>query len=79
MKMRSDNKGLTVKVNLWSLEKYLDNFDSLKASLWIRGQVTNASTKEVKKFKDAGQLVAILGDWNKAQFKKLKATKKTPN
>jgi len=31
--MRSDNKGLTVKINLWALQEYLSDFDSRKARL----------------------------------------------
>lgn len=26
--MRSDNKGLTVKINLWALDAYKEDFDS---------------------------------------------------
>jgi hypothetical protein len=51
LSMRKNNKGLTVKINLWALEKYLDNFKSQNARLWIVGQVTNAETDEVAKFK----------------------------
>jgi len=28
---RKNNKGLTVKINLWALEKYLDKFNSKMA------------------------------------------------
>jgi len=74
--MRGDNKGLTVKVNLWALEKYLDHFDSRKARLWIRGQVMNAQTREVKKFNDAGELILILGKWNSEKFRELKKNRR---
>ena len=37
MKLGTKNKGLTVKLNLWSLEKFLDDFDSRKARLWVIG------------------------------------------
>ena len=70
--MRSDNKGLTVKINLWALEKYLSNFDSQMARLWIKGEVTNAETKERKMFNDSGELITILGKWNTAKFQRLK-------
>jgi hypothetical protein len=73
--MRSDNKGLTVKINLFSIEKYIDDFDWQTARLWMRGQATNAGTKEVKKFNDAGELITILGKWNGDNYKKLKSEK----
>ena len=70
--MRESNTGLTVKINLWALAKYLDNFNSERARLWIKGQVMNAETKQVKKFNDAGELISILGKWNTAKFKQLR-------
>ena len=69
------NKGLTVRVNLFSLDSYLDNFNSEKARLWIKGQVTNEQTDEKKLFNDAGELVSILGKWNAAQFRALRSAK----
>ena len=75
--MRGGNKGLTAKINFWALEKYLDNFNSEMAGLWIKGELTNAETKERKKFSNAGELISILGKWNVAKFKELrKASKK---
>ncbi len=68
----STNKGLTVRINLFSLEPYLENFDSEKARLWMKGQATNQQTKEQKFFNDAGELVSILGKWNAAQYRKLR-------
>jgi hypothetical protein len=73
MKMRTNNKGLTVKVNLFALEKYLDAFSSHRARLWMRGQVINSSTGEKKMFNDAGELISTLGKWNAEQFRKLKS------
>lgn len=73
LSMRGDNKGLTVRVNLWALEKYLANFSAEKARLWVKGEVTNAETKERRKFSDSGELVSILGRWNVAKFKQLQA------
>ena len=73
--MRVGNKGLTVKVNLWALEKYLDNFDSESARLWIKGQVTHADTGEAEKFNDAGELISILGKWNIRKLQELKRAK----
>ena len=70
--MRSGNKGLTVKINLWALDAYKDQFDSEAARLWIKGQVTHADTKETKKFNDAGELLTILGKWNAAKLRSLK-------
>jgi len=70
--MRKSNKGLTVKINLWALEKYLDEFQSQKARLWIVGELTNAETDEKRKFNDAGELISILGKWNVAKFKQLR-------
>ena len=75
--MRSDNKGLTVKINLWSLDSDLDEFDSTMARLWMKGQVTHADTGEVSKFNDAGELVSILGKWNALKYRDLKARKRT--
>lgn len=68
--MRSDNKGLTVKVNLFSMEKFLERFDSKKARLWMKGVVTNA-TGERANFNDAGELISILGKWNSKRFRDL--------
>ncbi|HEX5423234.1 MAG TPA: hypothetical protein VFW94_06775, partial [Candidatus Acidoferrales bacterium] len=62
--MRSGNKGLTVKINLWALEKYQDHFNAERARLWIKGEITNADTQARKKFNDAGELISILGKWN---------------
>jgi hypothetical protein len=74
--MRTDNKGLTVKINLWVLNEYLHHFNSEKARLWIKGQVTNAETREATKFNDAGELISILGKWNSAKFKQLRTRAK---
>lgn len=73
--MRETNKGLTVKINLWALEKYVEDFNSEKARLWIKGEVTNAETKESKLFNDAGELISVLGKWNVAKFKQLRRKK----
>ena len=72
LSMRKSNKGLTVKINLWALEKYLGDFQSQKARLWIVGELTNAETEEKRKFNDAGELISILGKWNVAKFKQLR-------
>jgi hypothetical protein len=66
-----NNKGLTVAINLWALEKYLDKFDAKQARSYIQGQVTNAETRKHRIFNDAGQLLTILGEWNVAKFKQL--------
>lgn len=73
--MRSGNKGLTAKVNLWSMEKRLNETDSETARLSIKGQLTNAETREIKKFNDAGELITILGKWNVQKLKALKKLK----
>ena len=78
LKMRKNNKGLTVRVNLWSLEKYLGDFDSQKARLWVVGEVTNAETDEKRKFNDAGELITILGEWNAVKFRQLRKQAKAP-
>ena len=70
--MRAGNKGLTVKVNLWALDKYKEDFDAEMARLWIKGQVTHADTGEARKFNDPGELVTILGRWNARKLKSLK-------
>jgi hypothetical protein len=75
MSMRSDNKGLTVRINLFAMEQYLSELDSAKARRWILGQITNAETKEKKMFHDAGELISTLGKWNAAKFKQLRKAK----
>lgn len=72
IRMRPGNKGLTVKINLWALDKYLDEFNLERARLWIKGQLTHADTGEVCKFNDPGELITILGKWNRAKLKELK-------
>ena len=66
------NKGLTVRINLFSLDTFLKDFDSEKARLWIKGQAVNELTNEKKLFNDAGELVSTLGKWNAAQFRNLR-------
>ncbi len=73
--MKSGNKGLTVALNFFPLVPF-DEFDSVMARLWMKGQVTNADTKQVKKFNDAGELVTILGKWNAEKFRERKANLK---
>ena len=69
---KSGNTGLTVKINLWPLAKYLNDFNAESARLWIKGQVTNADTKEAKKFNDPGELITVLARWNVKKFQELK-------
>lgn len=71
--MKAGNKGLTVKINLWALDAYKDQFDAEMARLWIKGMITNADTGERKMFNDPGELVTTLGKWNVAKLKALKA------
>jgi hypothetical protein len=73
--MRAGNKGLTAKVNLWSLETVLDEHDAESARLWIKGQLTHADTGEVVKFNDAGELITILGKWNAQKFREIRDKK----
>lgn len=70
--IKTGNTGLTVKVYLWPLTKLAHEFDAEKARLWIKGQVTDSSTGQVRKFNDAGELVTILGKWNAKRFKAMK-------
>ena len=70
--MREGNKEPTVKVNLWALDKYKEDFDAEMARLWIKGHATHADTGEVQKFNDAGGLVKILGRRNARKLKSLK-------
>jgi hypothetical protein len=77
--LRTGNKGLTVALNFFSINKDLKEFDSQTARSWFRGQVKHVDTKEVVKFNDAGQLITILGRWNSARYKELKAAKKKTN
>jgi hypothetical protein len=76
--MRAGNRGLTVKINLFAM-KDLEWFDSKTARLWMRGQATNADTRQVEKFNDGGELISILGKWNAQKFRQLKAIPKKPN
>jgi len=39
MTIRQGNDGLTVRINLWSMKRYLQYFDSYSASLAIAGEV----------------------------------------
>ena len=75
-KSSKKNKGLTVRLNLFSLDSYLDDFDSEKARLWMKGQAVNEQTDEKKFFNDAGELITALGKWNAAQYRTLRQTKK---
>ena len=75
VKSGSENKGLTVRINLWALESYLEDFNSVKARLWIRGQVVNEHTGEKKLFNDSGELVTTLGKWNAARYRALRTAK----
>ena len=70
--MHSDNKGLTVAINFWSMAKELDQFSADRAKHRIKGQAKNVGTGEKKKFNTAGELLGLLSKWNLAQFKKLK-------
>lgn len=70
MTMRPGNKGLTVAINLWPSKK---DFNAERARLRIKGQATNAHTRKVAKFNDAGELISILGKWNVEKLKQIKA------
>jgi len=74
--IRSQNKGLTVQINLFSLEKAPPSFNSEAARLWMKGQVKNLATGEKVMFNDAGALISVLGKWNSKKFQELKADKK---
>jgi hypothetical protein len=67
------NKGVTVRVNLFALEKHADGINARAARLWMKGKVTNTETGDNKIFNDAGELISILGKWNAAKFKQLRA------
>jgi hypothetical protein len=72
--MASENKGLTVKINFFSMPKKQSGFNSTMARLWVKGQVTQTVNGKKRKriFNDAGQLISILGKWNTENFKRLK-------
>ena len=72
IRMRTGNKGLTVKVNLWALDQYKDEFNSEMARLWVKGMVTHADTGEEKFFNDPGELITILAKWNVVKLRELK-------
>ncbi len=76
LKIRGDNSGLTVSVNLWSLKNSLGDFNSEMARLWVKGTVRNAETQEHEKFNDAGELITILGKWNAKKFRELRKNAK---
>lgn len=78
--MRPDNKGLTVKINLWSMDKFFNEMiDSRQASQCIAGKVTNADTKESVIFNESGKLLTTLGKWNAKKYRELKALHKKGN
>jgi len=73
--MKSGNKGLTVKVNLLSMNEYLTgdyHFYAQKARLWMKGRIENADTGKSKIFNDAGELISILGKWNTRKLQELR-------
>jgi hypothetical protein len=70
--LRAGNKGLTVALNLFPMEKYLEEFDVESA---MKGQVINVGTDEKKMFNNSAQLISILGKWNADKFRELKAAK----
>ncbi len=72
MSRRGDNKGLTVRINLWPLDGRPAEFKSKHARLWIRGKMTNVQTKETEMFNDAGKLISILGRWNADRLKQFR-------
>jgi hypothetical protein len=75
---RNDNKGLTIKINLFSTENFED-FSARSARLWIRGMVTHFDgDKQDRKemFNDAGELITIIGKWNVEKYKENKKAKK---
>lgn len=74
--IRTDNNGLTVKLNFWSLKTYQKEFDSQHARHHVKGEALNVNTGRSHFFGDAGELLMLLGDWQVAQFKKLKKGKK---
>ena len=73
MKIRPNNKGLTVKVNLWSMEKAAADLDEADArEKWLKGQVIRNGDKKATMFKNVDQLISILREWNVEQLRKLK-------
>lgn len=71
--MRAGNKGLTVKINLWALDAHTDDFSSESARLCIKGQVTHGDTGYTAKFNDGGEILTIIGKWNAAKLRALRA------
>jgi len=66
------NKGLTVKLNFWSLDKYKDRFNSQQARHHIKGQALNIGTGKAKFFRDAGELLTTISGWQAKQLNHLK-------
>jgi hypothetical protein len=52
-----------VTLNLFALDPR--RFSAEAARLWMKGQVVNPDTREKRFFQDPGQLLSILGDWNR--------------
>jgi hypothetical protein len=75
-KLRSAN-GLRVKINMWPLNKVVDDFDSEKAGLWLMGQAVNEDTREKVMFNEPGQLLTALSRWNIKRFQELKSKRKS--
>ncbi len=71
-RIRAGNKGLTVTVNLWALARYQSDFTAEMARLWIKGTVTDPDRQRRSKFNDAGELITILGRWNREQLRSLR-------
>ena len=69
--MRTGNKGLTVKVNLWP-PRWQEQTKADEARLLIAGMVTHADDGRKKMFNDAGELLTTLGKWNVERFKDLR-------
>jgi hypothetical protein len=68
VEIRPDNRGLTVKVNLWPPDKCAERFGVHDTRLWIRGVVTHGDSGEPKHFNSPEELVVILNEWNIAKW-----------
>ena len=70
--LRADNKGLTVALNFFPMDKFLDEFNMESA---MKGQLVNVGTDEKKFFHSSSEMISILGRWNEEKFNEVRAAK----
>jgi hypothetical protein len=68
----SENECLTVKINLWPLDKSPKKAKPGLPRAWTKGQVTNTETGEARAFKSGADLLSVLGGWKVGKSTKLR-------